>query len=419
MATANLRSKITMDDSQAQRTLRRFGDSAKRQAGKAQSSFIGAGRAFVGIGAGLATGSVFTRSKNRIEELNKAARMMGTTMGEVQKIKFIATQNTSDLKTYTDGIIRMNRRLVESSETGEKARQALRDMGIDAERFKDLSPVEQIAQLSDGFRSLKNHNEGIKRMFQLMDTGGRQVAAAFTQTGAAIRDTANSVDVMSDESAVRFIVAADKMAAVAEKISVAFDKLTAAGATVIEGWENMAAVAGWAYAAVTVGVDEANAAMKEYDESRRKALEKAGLKTVIRDAAEVRAEINAGVAGNGGGGGTGGGTIPEMSGDDLEIQRRATEQALRRMERGGGLTGLSLLQTRGNIGNRFRTENSNLFPEQGFVKRFGNVPTLPGSHGANKDDGVIEIEKLNTKVDQMKAEIVKGNEILEEATAPD
>lgn len=175
MATiANLVVEISAKSQKLQREL-------KSSLGRIQKFAKQAITAIVKIGAGITVGlagafALVTRSinntANEIDELAKFAQRIGIGVGELQKLQFQAELTGVSAQTLNLALQRMTRRVAEAAKGTGEAKDALRELGLDAERLVQLRPDQQFNLIAQSFKNVRNQADRVRLAMRLFDTEG-------------------------------------------------------------------------------------------------------------------------------------------------------------------------------------------------------------------------------------------------------
>jgi len=140
--------------------LEHFGEVAKRVGETALG--------FVGIGLG------FHELANSIEEavqrgakLDILANRMGTTTESLSQLEFAAKMSNVQFESLTQGIDMMSKNLGMASEDLGRAKRALADLGIDAEKLVKLPLDEQLSLLADKISAVRNPTDQTRIAMQI------------------------------------------------------------------------------------------------------------------------------------------------------------------------------------------------------------------------------------------------------------
>jgi len=214
MANQNLKITITAID----KTKAAF-SAVKKSLGsvtKALFNFKTGIAAAFGVG-GL--GLLVRSSMQSIDVLGKTATKIGVTTGELQKLRFAADLAGVETRTVDMAMQRFTRRLSEAANNTGEAKDALKELGINAKTFQNLSLEEQMFALSDAFKNVSTDGERVRLAFKLFDSEGVAMVNVLREGGDALREVfseAESLGMILSTGAVRGV----------EEANDAFLKLT-------------------------------------------------------------------------------------------------------------------------------------------------------------------------------------------------
>lgn len=214
MANPNLKIRITAID----KTKAAFA-AVNKSLGKVTKALFnfktGIAAAF-GVG-GL--GLLIKSSMQSIDVLGKTASKIGVTTQELQKLRFAADLAGVETRTVDMALQRFTRRLSEAANNTGEAKDALKELGINAKTFQKLSLEEQMFQLSDAFKNVSTDGERVRLAFKLFDSEGVAMVNVLRDGGDALREMfgeAESLGIILSTGAVRGV----------EEANDAFTKLT-------------------------------------------------------------------------------------------------------------------------------------------------------------------------------------------------
>ena len=121
----------------------------------------------LGTGASLAGIKQFT---NQIDKLGKTAERLGITTEELSKLTFAAERTGVSGDTLATALQRLTRRISEAANGTGVAQDALRELGLDAQRLATLSLDEQFKTVAEAFTDVKNRGDQLRLAIALMDT---------------------------------------------------------------------------------------------------------------------------------------------------------------------------------------------------------------------------------------------------------
>ena len=189
MANQNLKIQITAIDKTraAFRSVASGLNAARRAIFSFQSAVVGA----VGA-AGL--GLLVKSSLDSIDALGKTASKLGVTTQELQKLRFAAEIAGVSTRTTDMAIQRFTRRLSEAAvDTGE-AKDALKELGLNAQELTKLPLEDQMLALADAFDDVESSGDKVRLAFKLFDSEGVAFVNTLEGGRAALRGMFEEVD---------------------------------------------------------------------------------------------------------------------------------------------------------------------------------------------------------------------------------
>lgn len=179
MANQNLKIQITAID----RTRAAFRGIAV-SLGKVRKALFSFQTAIVGAVGAAGLGLLVKSSLDSIDALGKTASKLGVTTQELQKLRFAAELAGVSTRTTDMAIQRFTRRLSEAAvDTGE-AKNALIELGLNAQELAKLPLEKQMLQLADAFNEVEDSGDRVRLAFKLFDSEG----VAFVNTLEGGRD---------------------------------------------------------------------------------------------------------------------------------------------------------------------------------------------------------------------------------------
>lgn len=150
------------------------------------------------------------------DELGKTAKKLGMTTDELSAMRFAAAQTGVKAQALDMGIQRMTRRMAEAAMGTGEAKDAIKQLGLNAQALAKQGPMTALLQISDALASVESQSERVRLSFKLFDSEGvslvntlqdgrgelrrlmeqaEKVGAVLTQSGArrleAVADAAN------------------------------------------------------------------------------------------------------------------------------------------------------------------------------------------------------------------------------------
>lgn len=123
------------------------------------------------VGAG-GLGLLISNSLKSTDALAKTASKIGVTTEALSKLQYVAGFAGVEINTMNMAIQRLVRRTAEAARGTGEARQAFRDLRINAEEFQQLTLEEQMIRLSNAFADNRGKISELATAFKLFDSEG-------------------------------------------------------------------------------------------------------------------------------------------------------------------------------------------------------------------------------------------------------
>lgn len=123
--------------------------------------------------AGVAIGTVFVRNAmNAIDALAKTADRLGMTTEGLARMRYAAEQTGVAANTLDMAMQRMTRRIAEAANDTGVAKDALKELGLDAKALAQMRPEEAFHAIADAMRGVTSQSERVRLAFKLFDSEG-------------------------------------------------------------------------------------------------------------------------------------------------------------------------------------------------------------------------------------------------------
>lgn len=160
-------SKLVAEFNVAQRRAKTFAD-------RVRGSLTFVKRAF---GALATTGAIalvgLTRAGTQTADtLAKTADKLGLAASELAGLRFAAEQTGVGVKQLDLGLQRMVRRVAEAAQGTGEAKNALKELNLNAKELTRLSPDEQFRRVADAFGNVATQSDKVRLGFKLFDSEG-------------------------------------------------------------------------------------------------------------------------------------------------------------------------------------------------------------------------------------------------------
>lgn len=232
-----LKDKFTEGAERIRRGYRFLGDASEDAARRTSRSFDGANFSIQrlagsvsrirGLLAGLGSAAVATRAfqsfVDQADDVGKIAQKLGVTSEELTALGYAAERSNIPFKSMATAMQRLIRRSADAAKGMGEAKNALRDLGINAKDFAGLSLEDKMATLADALRAIDDQGERVAIAFKLFDSEGVDMVRVLQDGGAAMRtltaearQLGKTLDDETTEAAARFNDSLTKLSATAE-----------------------------------------------------------------------------------------------------------------------------------------------------------------------------------------------------------
>lgn len=139
-----------------------------RRVGQAATVIVGAVAATT-----AALGTLAARSLKTGDELGKTADKLGVTTEALAGLR-LAAERTAGVTSQTldTALQRLVRRTSEAAQGTGEAKDAIKELGLDAAQLSRLAPDEQFRQIADAMQGVANQGDRVRLAMRLFDTEG-------------------------------------------------------------------------------------------------------------------------------------------------------------------------------------------------------------------------------------------------------
>jgi hypothetical protein len=165
-------------------------DQASQRANKSLESVKKAAKlASVALTAtGVATIALASRQAKLIDQTAKTSDKLGITTEALIALRFAAEESGVASNTLDMALQRMTRRLSEAAMGTGEAKDALKELGLDARQLSEASPDEAFRQIADAMANVNNQSDRVRLAFKLFDSEGVALVNTLKQGGDALRE---------------------------------------------------------------------------------------------------------------------------------------------------------------------------------------------------------------------------------------
>ena len=163
-----------------------------------------AGLVSVAGAAGL--GLLVKSSLQSIDTLGKTASKLGVTSQALQKLRFASQLAGVETRTVDMAVQRFTRRLSEAAQNTGEAKDALKELGLNAKELSKQPLEKQMLTLADAFEDVKSSGDRVRLAFKLFDSEGVAFVNTLQSGSSALQEMfkdAESLGFILSNSAVK------------------------------------------------------------------------------------------------------------------------------------------------------------------------------------------------------------------------
>ena len=197
--------------------------------GRAATSLKGLlGAAFAGFTVRAAV-EQFTTIADGLDSVAEAAKRVGIATGSLQALNFAGKMSGVESGTIERSLIKMSRSLSEVSQDSGAAKDALRELGVNANEIKSWGADRQLLKIAEGMRGVTDHADKLRIAVALFGKSGADMLPMLQGGAAEIR-------AFVAEAKTLGIVFDAKEVAKVEEMNDALDKLKATFGSLGQGF---------------------------------------------------------------------------------------------------------------------------------------------------------------------------------------
>ncbi len=139
---------------------------------RAKTNTVAKVLAATGAAAAGAIVAIVNRQAAEIDRLAKTAAKLNIDTGELQKLRFQAELTGVSVGTLDTSLQRMVRRVSEAANGTGEAKDAIKELGLDASALAQLSPEQQFNAIAEAMKGISNQGDRVRLAMKLFDTEG-------------------------------------------------------------------------------------------------------------------------------------------------------------------------------------------------------------------------------------------------------
>ena len=143
--------------------------------------------AFVGVAGAAGIGLLIKRSLDATDALAKTATRIGTTTEALSRLHFAADISGVSTETLNMAMQRFTRRTAEAARGTGEAKDAIRELGLNANNLLQLDLDEQMIKLADAFGDVESDADKVRLAMKLFDSEGVALVQTLSAGSAGLR----------------------------------------------------------------------------------------------------------------------------------------------------------------------------------------------------------------------------------------
>ena len=205
--------RIEADSSGLESGMKRATTSLKRGASELRQSanqFAKWGAA-AAAAAAVAGAAIYKATSRSIDQLAKTSDRLGIATERLSELRFAAEQTGVAANTLDMGLQRMTRRISEAAQGAGEAKDAIKELGLDAQALARMSPDEQFRAIAEAMQGVSNQGDRVRLAMRLFDSegvalvntlkGGTEALDAFSEEAQQLGISISRVDAAKVEAA--------------------------------------------------------------------------------------------------------------------------------------------------------------------------------------------------------------------------
>ncbi len=137
--------------------------------------------------AGAAVFALANRFAKSEDAALKTSQRLGLTTEELSKLHFQARLSGVATATLDMALQRMTRRVGEAAVGTGEAKDAIRELGLDAEKLGRMTPDEQLRTFAEALHGVESNSDKVRLAFKLFDSEGVALLQTMTQGAAGFK----------------------------------------------------------------------------------------------------------------------------------------------------------------------------------------------------------------------------------------
>lgn len=138
--------------------------------------------ALAGLAGAAGFGAAIKASLDAQDQIGKLSTRIGASTEALSQYKFVAEQTGVSFQTLTMGWQRMTRRVAEAANGTGEAKEAIKELGLEATALNQLAPEKQFEALAQAIRKVEQPADQVRLAMKLFDSEGVALLQTIKQT---------------------------------------------------------------------------------------------------------------------------------------------------------------------------------------------------------------------------------------------
>jgi len=165
------------------------------------------GAALLAMKAMKAAARGVSEAVDRIDSLAKTSQKLGMTINALNGLRFAGEQTGVSANTMDMALQRMTRRLAEAAQGSGEAKDAIKQLGLDAQQLAQMSPDKAFLEITRAMKGVQQPSEKLRLAFKLFDSEGVSLVNTMQAGTAGIEEymkKAEELQGITAEDAAKF-----------------------------------------------------------------------------------------------------------------------------------------------------------------------------------------------------------------------
>ncbi len=178
------------------------------------------------VGGGAAFSGLVKSSLDAASRLGDMSARLGVTVEGLSRLEYAAKLTGVSSNTLATGLQRMTRRVAEAAQGSGEAIGALNELGLSAQKLKELRPEQQFEVLADALEKVPAQSDKVRLGMKLLDSEGVALLQTMKGGSEAIRALGEESDATGNTISTKFAEQATAANAAMIKLGAASTGLT-------------------------------------------------------------------------------------------------------------------------------------------------------------------------------------------------